>query len=126
MCIADRHLSGVNHELISGVKERLCVHGICNSAVFTVAIGPRGSRVTGAFIFERDINGVAAFGFHNRQSSFGLAPNLDYLNRGICATCSIYSYEGHIVLHILGAQRLKRVCWVQGIRSRAIAEVPGR
>ena len=125
MCIADRHLSAVNHELISGVNERLCVNTICNSAVFTIAIGPCSSRVTGAGIFERDVNGVAAFSFHNRQGSFGLAPNLDDLNRGICATCSIYGYEGHIVLHILGAQRLKRVCWVQGIRSRAIAEVPG-
>ena len=82
--------------------------------------------MTGAGIFERDVNGVAAFSFHNRQGRFGLTPNFDCLNRGVCATCSIDRHEGHSVLHILSAQCLKRVSRVQGIRSRAVAEVPGR
>ena len=126
MCIADSDFRGVHHEFVGGVEERLCVHGICNDAVFAVAVGPCGGLVTGTRILKRDVNGVAALGFYHGQNRFWLTPNFDYLHCGVCATRGIYRHEGHVVLGILGAQCFERVGGVQGIRSRAVAEVPSR
>ena len=126
MSIADGDFRGVNHEVVGGVEERLRVHGICNDAVFAVAVRPCGGLVTSTRILKRDVNGVAALSFYHGQSRFWLTPNFDHLYCCVCATRSIYSYEGHVVLRILGAQCFERVGGVQGIRSRAVAKVPSR